>query len=163
MFDTIYQQLKHAYNAACYAEAVAEAWYMLLWQAVQDMDYELNTPYNGRMLVSIFEAKATVYRNRRVEQYDLGLIRREFSVTIEDEDEDTDVLEAYHAAYTAEKEAWSLYHATYEQAVLVIIREWQAYCDWCLGNGHSLPVRHNTPIMELQPSRIRTLEVKVVK
>lgn len=160
-YDDQFNQVAHAHRVAQHASARAKWWYDKVWDAYDNMDYALNTPYNGLMLVSIFETKATAYRARPVDQINIGL--NDIHPTPEIENPTDDPLHAYYAALQTEKDAWSLYQAAYDRFALVILRDWQRYCDWCTNTGHTLPVRNDQKYARYNSGHFRVLEVKVIK
>lgn len=161
MFNDNYQQTLHAFRAAGQASKIAGLWYDLLWTAYENLEYRLHTPYHGLIISSVFDAKAVAFRARPVEQVDFGFVMPSYEAVLDDSD--NNVLHGYYEAYLAERDAWSLYQANYNQLALLAAQTWPRYNVWCQDTGKAPAVRNDTKFCAFDNGKIRVLEVKPVK
>lgn len=142
------EQTLAARNAAIKASQIASMWYDYLWQDYLNEEFKLHTNYNGLILLSIFDAKPTAYRARAVEQFDFEFPAPPKIILPNPPDPWEDSLQEYRKAYLAEKEAWSLYQANYNNLV-----------DAALKDGIKVK-RNDHKHAEYEAGKIRVLECK---
>jgi len=108
------QQLIDAYREATQAKVNSRWLYSQLADAIKAGKYQLNQPYNGLQIKSIWEAKPVAWRPVPIFQYDFRLPEGTPEPNWEIE---ADLLHDFFKAYCIEKEAWSKFTAIYIEAV----------------------------------------------
>ncbi len=112
-----------AFIDALQATKDAETWYSHLCELIRQKVLLPHTPYHELQIISIFDAKPVAFRAKPVRQYQINTPIPDFNTTHIPVNKPKIV--GYHEAVEQEKQAWSIFNAQYNQAIM----EWLKHPD----------------------------------